>query len=185
MSDGPHRSLRMRRHWQKLAERAAKSVFSLSEVNEALPYALHCDILEAPIEAVCDIVAGGAQGSFFNDDRLAELEIVGKSYYGSAAAVTLIECAAQTVHQGLTGEAAKEYMLKNTLDGLVRNSFRSMEEHYQRKEGGESSSFLRKRLDAARNALDTEALTKKILSPQKRARTRLNKQTGIDEGPAI
>jgi hypothetical protein len=63
MSDGPHRSLPMRRHWKDLAERAAKAAFSPDQVCEALPLALKCDILEAPIEAMSVHAAGLTEAS--------------------------------------------------------------------------------------------------------------------------
>ena len=56
MSDGPHRSLPMRRHWKDTAERAARPVHSSAEVCNALTHALKRDILEAPIEKMRDIL---------------------------------------------------------------------------------------------------------------------------------
>lgn len=185
MSDGPHRSLPMRNHWRKLAERAAKAAYSSLEVSEALPYALHRDILETPLETVCNIIAGDAQGSLLFDQRLAELEAISKNHHGSAATVSLLECAVEAVHRGLRGNEAKEFMLNNTLDDLARNAFRGMEEHYQREGSIQSSQFLREKLDAARIGLDMSTIAKSILSPVTRSPTRLNKRKGIDEGPAI
>ena len=50
MSDGPHRSLEMRRSWKKLAERADNNVSTQEDVREALEMALERDWrLEVPV----------------------------------------------------------------------------------------------------------------------------------------
>lgn len=40
MSDGPHRSLRMKRGWQRVAERADNGAFGVDEISNAVIPAL-------------------------------------------------------------------------------------------------------------------------------------------------
>ena len=187
MTDGPHRSLPMRRHWKDLAERAAKSVFSKEAVREALPYALKKDAREIPLERVRDILGGGRQGKLFQEDRIAQLEDARNNCRGSALGNALINCAIEAVTDGLTGDKACGTALKNAFDEYTRNAFRGVEEHYQREGSDRSARFVRERLDAARRQCDFGGLASEIMSSDKPANStaRLPKHTGIDEGPSL
>jgi hypothetical protein len=81
MSDGPHRSLSMRRHWKDFAERAAKAAFSPDQVCEALPLALKRDILEAPIEAMREIL-DNRKPDLFSTHHIEKLEELRRSCPG-------------------------------------------------------------------------------------------------------
>lgn len=187
MTDGPHRSLPMRRHWKDLAERAAKSIFSKDDVREALPHALKKDARELPLERVRDILGGGRQGKLFQEDRIAQLEEARNNCRGSALGNALINCAIEAVTDGLTGDNACTTSLKNAFDEYTRNAFRGVEEHYQREGSDRSARFVRERLDGARSECDFGGLACEIMSPGKRANnaSRLPKHLGIDEGPSL
>ena len=150
MSDGPHRSLPMRRHWKDFAERSAKAAFSSGEVSEALPHAIKKDILEAPIKEVREIMGGG---TLFPEMRIEGLDALRQTHRG-AAATHLIDCAIEAAANGLNGESGAEVALKNALEGTIRDAFRGIEEHYERKAGTHSAGFVRTRLDAARQQFD-------------------------------
>src|SRR5688500_15135797 len=106
MSDGPHKSLPMRRHWRDFAERAANRACAMDEVGEAVVPALKREFAEAPIKNVRDALGGGDTASLFQEDRIAQLEALRDKFRGSAAAKTLIDCAVEAAAGGLTGEAA-------------------------------------------------------------------------------
>ncbi len=185
MSDGPHRSLPMRRHWKDLAQRAAKSAFAPEQVCEALPYALKRDILEAPIKDIRDIMGGG---SLFSELRIEQLEALREACRGSAPANLAIDCAIEAARNGLTGDAGAEAALRDALEDTTRSALRGMEEHYEREASSRSAGYLRTRLDAARQQLDCSALAREILSsakpPSQRSVT-LARHTGVDEGPPL
>ncbi len=185
MSDGPHRSLPMRRHWKDMAERAAKLVHSESEVCEALDFALKRDILEAPIEKVRDIL-DSRRPDLFHTHQLEELEMLRSMCRGSAAANVSIDCAIEAIRNGLRGNAAVQSALHNALEDVMRSAFRGMNEHYQREATPKETVNLRARLDAARRQVDCRAIANEILSPQKPPSPRslqLPRHTGLDEGP--
>lgn len=185
MSDGPHRSLPMRSHWKDVAQRAAQAAFSPEQVCEALPYALKRDILEAPIKAVRDIMNGD---SLFPQLRIEQLEGLRDSCRGSAQGNALVDCAVEAVRDGLTGDAATEMALRNTLEDGTRCAVRSIEEHYEREASSCSAGFLRERLDAARQKLDCAAVARELLSPERPPAKRsitLPRRTGVDEGPTL
>src|SRR5688572_11844958 len=94
MSDGPHKTLPLRKHWKDAAERAAKSAFSPAEVCEAVPIALIKDfVAEAPLEAVAEILGSGQQAPLFTEDCARQLDEIRRACRGSVIANALIDCA--------------------------------------------------------------------------------------------
>jgi|GraSoi_2013_20cm_1033751.scaffolds.fasta_scaffold09417_2 hypothetical protein len=185
MSDGPHRSLPMRRHWKDTAERAARPVHSSAEVCNALTHALKRDILEAPIEKMRDIL-NSRKPDLFHIHQLEQLEQLRSTCRGSAAANLSIDCAIEAVQGGLKGQAAVESTLRNALEETMRSAFRGMNDHYQREATPKETHNLRARLDAARHKLDCGAVANELLSPTKPPSPRslkLLRHTGLDEGP--
>jgi hypothetical protein len=175
----------MRRHWQDVAERAAKAAFSSDQVAGSLPYALKKDILCAPIAEIRKIMAGG---TLFPEMTVERLELLRQSHYGSAAAHHLIDCAIEATAGGLSGDNGTEAALKNAFEGITRDAVRGIEEHYQREATSMSAGYVRLRLDAARQQLDCGALARELLSPDKLPSQRsvtLPRQSGIDEGPSL
>ena len=187
MSDGPHKSLPMRRHWKDLSERASKPAWSADEVCEALPLALKRDFFaEAPLENVRDILGGGKQASLFSDDRLLQLEAA-RQTCPSVVGSILINCAIEAAASGLSGDAAYQSALKNALEECTRGASRSMEEHWQRESSARNARFLRDRLDAARRKTNFSDLAADIATQgrQRAAALQLPKHVGIDQGPAF
>jgi hypothetical protein len=90
------------------------------------------------------------------------------------------------VREGKTGEAATTAALVNALDEQTRSAFRSVEEHYQREAGSRDATFVRKRLNAAREGCDYGALAAELASdPSPHASRALPKKTDVDEGPPL
>ena len=184
MSDGPHRSLPLRRHWQAFAERSAKAAFSPAEVCEALPHALKKDILEAPLREVRDIMKSD---TLFPDMRIERLERLRLSHRGAAAS-HLIDAAIAAAADDLTGQAGTEAAVKAALEGIARDALRGIEEHYQREANFRSARFVRDRMDAARQQHDCAALARELLSAEKppsRRSVGLPRHSGVDEGPPL
>jgi hypothetical protein len=184
MSDGPHRSLPMRRHWKDFAERSAKAAFSPDQVSEALPHALKKEILAAPIKEIRDIMGGD---TLFPELRIERLDAL-RQAHRSAAASHVIDCAVAAAASGLTGEASTQAALQNALQDTTRNALRGIEEHYQREASSRSAGYVRARLDAARQQLDFGAIARDLLAsgtpPSPRSVT-LPRQSGVDEGPSL
>lgn len=187
MSDGPHRTLPMRRHWKDLAERAAKAAFSPDQVCEALPLAVMRDMLEAPIGGMRDILDNRTP-DLFPTHQVQRLEKLRSSCRGSAVANLAIDCAIAAVQSGLRGQTALNSTLQGAIEETVRRAVRSIEEHYQREARPRSANYVRVRLDAARGRLDAGKLTSELLGPQRPSAShslRLPHRSGIDEGPVL
>lgn len=187
MSDGPLKSMKMRRHWRPFAERVQNPSCPLDQVCEALNYGLEKDFAEAPVEQVKDILGGGRkQASLFPQERVSQLEKLRHERPGSAVAKALIDCAMEAVMDGLGGEAAVKEAVKNASESYTRDYFRGVEEHCQR-EGADSADLVRDRLQAARQACDYDALASDLTSGEKASgkSSGIEKHSGIDEGPPL
>lgn len=187
MSDGPHKSLNMRSHWRRFAERADKAAYSLHEVSEALSAALQQEFREAPLRQLKKALGVDDQGALFSMQSPQELDALRDECPGSAAGNALIDCAKEAVGSGLGGETACERALANALDECLRSAFRGIEEHYYRKAPGYRAQFVRSRLDEERSRCDANSLAKDMLNaPPKGSHGRtLSKYEGLDEGPEL
>ena len=75
MSDGPHRSLPMRRRWQLVAERADKRSYTVAEITDALVPALEQDCRdEMSPEFIAGLRRVAEEPSLFSDGAAARLE---------------------------------------------------------------------------------------------------------------
>lgn len=185
MSDGPHRSLPLRPHWRTLARRAAKAAHSPDEVGEALPFALKRDILQAPVKAIREIMSAD---TLFSSMRVEQLEALRAKHPGSAPANIAIDCAIAATANGVTGDAGMQTALSAALADTMHSALRGIEEHYQREASPRSSSYVRQRLDAARQKVDCGALARELLSAEtlpKRHTVNLPARSGVDDGPAL
>ncbi len=185
MSDGPNRSLPMRRVWKRLARRAAKEAFSVSEVCEALPHALGREFREAPLDLVRGILLPSEQASFFDEDRCTRLEAARQACRGSAAGNALIDSAIAAVLAGYTGESAYLRAVEGAFEDCTHRAIRSIEEHCLREGGERNARFIRDRLDDARKRCNFKQVAADLTSRSKprRASDSLPRYTGIDDGP--
>lgn len=186
MSDGPHRSLPMKRHWKDLAERAATPAFSAGEVADCVPVALRQDFRETPLLKVRDIFGGGEQSSLFSEDRAGQIEAARRACRGSAAGTALIDSALEANADGLAGDAAFKAALQTALAAHARAVCHQIEEHYLREEP-QNTARVRDRLAAARKRCDFGGLASEMMSggPTDKESLRLRKRKGIDEGPPL
>jgi hypothetical protein len=185
MSDGPLKSMKMRRHWRPFADRVENPACPLNEVCGALEHALKKDFAEAPVEQVKDILGGGRkQASLFPQERIGQLEKLRRECPGSAAAKALIDCAVEAVADGQGGEAAVKDAIKNASESYTRDYFRGVEEHCQRG-GGDSADLIRDRLQATRQACDYDAIASDLATGKNLAGKSSEKHSGVDEGPPL
>lgn len=187
MSDGPHRSLPMRKHWKDLAERADKAAYSPADVAEALPVALQKDFRDAPFEQLKAAFGVGEQAGLFPSCTPEQLDALRAACPGSSAGNALIDCAKEAQANGLTGEEACQKATENALEACSRSAFRGIEEHYYREAPAHNARYVRGRLDVARGACDYAGLASRLLdqSGPKPSGASLTKRGGIDEGPEL
>src|SRR5689334_18288547 len=117
MSDGPHRSLPMRRGWQRVAESAANEAFGSDEIRDAIAPALEQDCRgEMPrefIDRFQDVCADQAS-SLFRDGLAASLEALRKDA-GPGLGRTVLDYAIKAASNGGNTGDLPEKALKDAL----------------------------------------------------------------------
>jgi hypothetical protein len=151
MSDGPHRTLPMRRGWKRLAKRADKSAFNAEDVKDAVGPALSADwAVEVPrdfFEGVRDLCAG-RPGLPLQIDREADVEALKRAAAGRGSlAGVLADFAAQALAEGKTGEDALREAVRNTLHDRALRAARQVEEHYLRETSARRAAYVRTRIE--------------------------------------
>lgn len=188
MSDGPHRSLPMRKGWKKLAERGDGKLHTPEQVREAIPIALtddwraeRCDDFMNEAKA---LLVGTDQNTLFKFSKAETLEAL-KNLRGSGFPMRqmLKDCLVQAVQNGNMGEAA---LIKGTADALPLKCSaggRQVEEHYLRVSSDRRATHVRGRIEDGAASTDFNALARQFCKLEQA--TPAKRYDDIDEGVII
>ncbi|MDE2716963.1 MAG: hypothetical protein OXI33_08100 [Chloroflexota bacterium] len=186
MSDGPWKSLPLRRHWKQFAKRVEIRAFSAEEVIEALDAALLKEARELPFKAIMRILAPNGQGTLFSPDLAGAIEALRQEHPGSKTAQTFLDYMSQQDASTSSGRDLVESAVADTLRECLHDNSRSTKEHYLRKTWLPWSRVSRRFTEACR-AVDVQGLASRIVddsgSPAP-ARSPV-KRDGLDEGPQL
>lgn len=186
MSDGPHRSLPMRKPWKELAKRGDQCIYDSVQVAEAATQALASDFKNEVSWSLINILKSIFEG-LGNSLRLPEiaiqqLEEVRVSAAGSVFGRNAIEWSIQLVNEGrlepnavyeAIGLAAKQRGYANT---------RAIQEHVLRKTNQHRAEGVAARLHSAISGLSERELGTTLVDRQVTGVGRLKKRTSLDEG---
>ncbi|WP_404425499.1 hypothetical protein [Thalassospira australica] len=187
MSDGPHRSLPLKRHWKRFAQKAANGAYSIEEVQEELERALSKELKDARLDLLERIFLEEEQGQLFEDEKLERANRLLESVEGSTVFLTAAESAIETIMENKHGEEAIKHVLRSVADEIFQKHARSIEEHWQREAGYRGIRTIRNRL----NWLRSNFSYRKTSQPRSDASSTINRRnrnvsrTGLDEGPAL
>lgn len=186
MSDGPHRSLNMRRGWKQFAERADKKAYAPEEVCDAIPKALEQDWrAEVPDSLPRQIraIMGDMQNSLFGDQRIAKLEALRSGIAGHPLGGVFLDCAIQAAANGKIGDEAVSEAASAALTDRAARAIRQVEEHYHRESTHSRAMNVRERMDSGVVQTDVAAIAENLIGTNKTAqpRTPANK-AGLDDG---
>lgn len=186
MSDGPHRSLPMRKPWRELAKRGDKLAYDSGQVAEAARDALASDFINevsySLVKALKDIFAGRDNSLGLPEIATHQLEEAQSLAAGSVFGMSAVAWSFQLIHEGrfgmdafhdALGLAAKERGLANT---------RSVEEHYVRESNQRRASSVSARLQDAIAGLPETELGAMLVAPQPARSRGSQKRTGINDG---
>jgi hypothetical protein len=186
MSDGPHRSLPMRKPWRELAKRADKLVYDSGQVADAAKDALASDFkneVSYPlVKALKDIFAGRDNSLGILEIATLQLEEVRSLAAGSVFGMNAVAWSIQLVNEGRLGMdafydaiglAAKERGFANA---------RSVEEHYVRESNQRRASGVSARLQGALSGLSENQLGLMLANPQPARSRARQKRTGLGDG---
>ena len=185
MSDGPHRSLPMRRPW-KTARRASGNPGLRPGGSER---SVSCGVEKrfpgSAAAQVRDILGGSARARFSARTVPPGLRKPGGCAADRRQEIRSSDCAIEANANGLTGDTAYKAALKNALEAHARAGCHQIEEHWQREEP-RSTGHIRERLRQARNACAFSDVASELTEPGGGSRdTRCQKRTGVDEGPPL
>ena len=184
MSDGPHRSLPMRRGWKRVAESADNEAFGSDEIRDAIPPALEQDCrAEMPPEFVESFksVCEDQASSLFKDGLAAKLEGLRKDA-GPGLGRTALDFAIKAASNGSSEASLPEKAMKDALiDRAVRGMWQ-VEEHYIRKSTAARANRVRERMEQAIGNADINGVVRRVLDPKAKAVKQAPKRQGLDEG---
>ena len=186
MSDGPHKSLKMRRGWKRLAEVADNQNFTSDEVCERLPKALERDWrLEVPDSLCKEIrsILNQDQDSLFGDPRPSQLESLRREAAGFPLAGVFLDCAIEAASNGMTGDTALREAACNSLIDRSARSTRQVEEHYRRESTDGRAIRVRERFEGAIVQSDFTSMAGYLTGIDKGRRAPApQKRTALDDG---
>lgn len=193
MSDGPYKSLPLRKSWKTVTEYAHKPAFTADECAKAMRAALHedfkRDVPKEMMRAVSAVMLDTAQGSLLPVVAHTELDNIRQNHPASGLGDAIIEHTQLALHQGKTGSEALEVGCQQAAIDYARGNILAVEEHYRR----EPVQFQQERKTVSvRQRLNDTLITRAVrvvgrevvsmLAGQKII-TKIRKEVGLDAGP--
>lgn len=185
MSDGPHKSLAMKRRWKRVAERAYSAAHSVGEITEALTPALLADWREEVrgsfLLQVQRIVCGEGEPLMFADQIDRDLESA-RAKCVSPLETSVLDEAREALAMHLPREAVLQAAVDAALTEHGLRIARQMEEHHKREVPNSKHLGLRTRLEESIAPAAIARLGRDILAGEARRAAAPAKHDGIDEG---
>lgn len=184
MSDGPHRSLPMRRKWKVLSERADRPAFSAEQVTEAVCPALASDWLQDISQTMVRLlrnVLGGDELTLFPGDIARQVEDL-RSRSTSPLETLLVEAASDAVNDGLRGQEALERAAADTLRERAIRGILQVEEHWRREVREQRVSNVRDRLEASVASAPISSLALTLINGESTRGIAAPKRGNLDDG---
>lgn len=189
MSDGPHRSLPLRRAWKRVCEIADGRAHAIDEVVERIPAALAADargeIGEALLKSLRRIL-NPEQPSFI-DDSQAQIAAL-RSNASSVMEIDLVDSVGDALRDGKAGVEALQVGAEAVLEERGHAAKRSVVEHYLRKVPQARAAHVEQRIgEALRRAGDSlRDLAAGIANGSMRhAVPKVPDRSGLEDGPTF
>lgn len=184
MSDGPHRSLPMRRGWKRVAESADNHAFGTDEIRDAILPALEEDCRgEISPEFFSSLrrVCADQEASLFKNDVAPSLEAL-RNAAGAGLARVVLNYALQQAARGNSAKDIPESALKDALMDRAARGARQVEEHYCRESTTPRANRVRERIEQAIGSADIDGVARRILDPESESGTQAPRRQGLDDG---
>ena len=186
MSDGPHRSLPMRKAWKELAKRADQRTYDELQLREALPFAIASDwkneVSGALIRALKNVFAGKDNSLGIPDIAINQLEASRPLAAGSVFGMNAVSWCIQLVNEGRIGMEALYEAVGNAAKERGFAGSRQIEEHFLRKAGTTRADGVGTRLESALSGYSGIQLGTILIEPQPAARGAPRKKTELNDG---
>ena len=195
MSDGPYRSLPMRKAWKDVSEFAHKDSYSPGERAESMCVALRNDVLRDAgrdyINALGSVLVDQQQSNLLAGQAQVEIDNICARFSQSPLRDNISGHIQAALYSGLQGEAALVSGLNNAIHDHALGCIRQVEEHYKRdaqtdrerqKTVSVRANLMQTLSDSAIENLGAEFLG---LTRGEKIQTQLLKAKSIDDGPVI
>ncbi len=188
MSDGPHRSLPMRRPWKSVAECADNAAFEVDEIRECILPALENDcrreVRREFLDTLCGLCACQEEMLFKNDMRPVLEELRRTANIGLERQV--LDHAIYAAANGSSGHGVAEKALGQALKDRGASGIKQVEEHYLRKSNVKRAHNVRNRMEQAVSGADIDRVARTVLNgKQKDTAPKPSKRQGVDDGVKI
>lgn len=185
MSDGPHRSLPMRRPWKTVAECADNAAFEVEEIREFILPALENDCWREMRREFLDglgRVCADQEASLFKTDMRPVLEGLRRTANVGMERLVL-DHAIHAAADGTSGRGVAEKAVGQALKDRGASGIRQVEEHYLRKSTGRRAHNVRGRMEQAISGADIDTAARRLLDGrQKNGGPKPSKRQGLDDG---
>ncbi len=189
MSDGPHRTLNMRKPWKALVERAAGATYSHVDVVACVAPAVSGDwnneVSSDYLSDVGQFLGCGKQSHLFEKDA-SEIDRL-RQRASSPMEALLADYAKDACESPLHGEAALQDVIDKTMrESAVRRTLQA-QEHYQRNSSGARTAHMKARLQRAVTASATifGAMAQSVVAGSRVSSRLPAKREGLDDGPPL
>lgn len=184
MSDGPHRTLSMRKGWKHLLKHAYRDASSDDDVLEALSQALLDDCREEiPHElrsALENAIGQQKQAHLFEDDLATSLDDLRGLASGYPLAQSFLDCAIDAANQSPRADLKLVDVLARALAERAVRGARQAEEHCKKKANATRAAGMRSRLDQAISQTSFSGIAAGVLGNE--AAHALKRHDGLDDG---
>jgi len=192
MSDGPYKSLPMKRAWKDVSERAHKPSYTSDEREQSMCVAFHKDFKREVgkefLNAVGHVLVEQQQQNLLSDQADFEVNAIKEKFSQSPLRDAVAEHTQVALYQGFKGEEALVEGVNRATQEHGHAHVRQVEEHYKRDASNYSEA--RKAVSVRNNLLDTLSsfrvrnFGKEIVSLIRGevVPTKLFKASGLDDG---
>jgi hypothetical protein len=190
MSDGPHKSLNMRRAWKRLAKVLDNPNSSDDGIRECLEDAHAKDWRKENVEPTLKQIVrilDDDQASMFKEITLEKLDELRTKAGGSPMAMLLIDCVSDEVSKESVSTDTVRKGLESTLMERNARHAREMEEHYRRQSTDWRARRLTNRFSEFATEENFSGYARRLRGEEVSASTHHapSKRTGIDDGVSL
>lgn len=185
MSDGPHRSLPMRRPWKTVAECADNAAFEVEEIRDVILPALENDcrreIRRDFLDNFCGLCAD-QEAMLFKSDMRPRLEGLRRTA-NVGLERQVLDHAIHAAAKGSNGQGVAEKALEQALKDRGASGIKQVEEHYLRKSSAKRAHNVRNRMEQAVSGAGIDRVARSLLNGKpKDAAPKPSKRQGLDDG---
>lgn len=187
MTDGPYRSLPLKKPWRDAAEALTLDAYSTAEALERLEYAVGRTFRDDG----CDALVDDLKRAFLGDERGLPLfpetpnqlvERLAREHPFSDLNSRLIRNAASALEDGEAGASGLKNVIARSAREAIETAFADMTEHYQSQATSLERSRLKSGIERARNRVGYQDISDRILRGNPATSSPAPKHGGLDDG---